>query len=160
MGIEVTATITAIWGWVSGGIVSAGPIGTAAFLISSILAWIKISETMRDRVRLTATFFWTGQEGAPDTITVANLGARPVLVSYWQMESLRRFAPWSQAKDETPDYDPDADLGFRLDPHTRHKIEVDDDDKVDHGSFGRRERTLYLKLFLYGRARPLRLKLT
>lgn len=157
---ELAAIAAAIGNWVSAGVVTAGPIGTAAFLISLVLAAIKIAETMRDRVRLAVNFLWTGQQGAADVITVANVGARPLLVSHWALELRRPFAIWARPKDVTPNYDYDADLGFRLDPHSKHKIEIDDDDKVDHRLLAQRERVLYIKLYLYGRSRPKCLRLS
>jgi hypothetical protein len=55
-------------------------------VVSTILGLVKLWETFwKDRIRLATTYSFTGEEGAPDTITVANLSGAPVQVSGWTL---------------------------------------------------------------------------
>jgi hypothetical protein len=118
---------------------------------------LKVYETLRDRIRLRTTFAWTGQMGVPDTITVVNLGNRPLLVSYWTLELRGPF--WKKPDDVTPERDHDHDWSFKLEPHSKHQLYLDDEDKLDVREIVVERRRLVLNLHLYDRSRPKRLKL-
>jgi hypothetical protein len=45
--------------------------------LATMLGAIKLWEVWKDRLRLATTYSFTGQEGAPDQITIINLGPLP-----------------------------------------------------------------------------------
>lgn len=136
--------------------VTNNPIPVWAAVVSTSLAAIKVWETFwRDRIRLATTYSLSGEAGARHEIVVANLSGVPIQVSDWYLIwEPRWFAFWLKEVNVTPD---DA-WRFKIEGHNDYQLSFEGCDQFEWGWTVASGRQLVLKLNLFGRNRPLRLR--
>jgi hypothetical protein len=125
-------------------------------LISTLLAGVKLWESFwKDRVKLDTSYSFIGLDDVPDEITVVNLTSIPVQVMSWALTwKPNLFHRKLGELDQTPD---DVD-GFTIPARGSHTLYFGDMDKLSWDHTISSNRTLKLMLFLYGRRRPIILK--
>jgi len=136
--------------------VSKNPIPAWAAVVSTSLAAIKIWETFwRDRIRLATSYSLTGETGGQHEIVVANLSPVPVQVSDWRLAwEPRWFAFWLKEVNVTPE----ETWRFKIEGHNDYQLDFKGCDQFAWGWTVSSGRQLVLKLRLFGRNRPLRLR--
>lgn len=136
--------------------VTNNPIPTWAAFVSTTLAAIKVWETFwRDRIRLATSYSLTGEVGGQHEIIVANLSPVPIQVSNWRLTwEPRWFAFWLEEVNVTPD---DA-WRFKIAGHNEYQLSFGGAEQFEWGWTVASGRQLVLRLHLFGRKRPLRLR--
>jgi len=132
------------------------PIPAWAAVVSTSLAAIKLWETFwRDRLRLATTYSLSGESGGRHEITVANLSPVPIQIMSWDLFwQPRWFAFWLNAVNVTPD-DP---WRFKIVGHDAYQLNFEGCDQFEWGWKVASGRQLVLKLNLFGRKLPIRLR--
>ncbi|OWU66387.1 hypothetical protein ATO2_18900 [Roseovarius sp. 22II1-1F6A] len=132
------------------------PIPAWAAVVSTSLAAIKIWETFwRDRIRLAVSYSLSGERGGQHEITVANLSSVPVQISSWDLTwKPRWFAFWLKEVNVSPQYT----YRFKIMGHDSYQINFEGRNQFAWGWKIASGRQLVLELNLFGRKRPLRLR--
>jgi hypothetical protein len=127
-------------------------------IFGAVLSAINITYTIFDKVtakrlRLATTYFFTRQDGVPDTITIVNLSPFAVHISYWCLQwrptLLRQFLA-TVAADES---DPEDSAVFTIPAQNSYTLKFFEPDKFDWSYRTARHRKLYLTLDIFGHGR-------
>lgn len=126
--------------------------------LSTVLGMVTLWEKLwKERVRLATTCSFSGQEGSTDTITIVNLSGATVHVCYWTLAWRRNFFRWKVPSiDVTPDYE-EANT-FTIAPRDKEILHFEERDKFDWSYRIAKHRQLYLTLHIFGRRKPMVLK--
>ncbi|MGQ3047829.1 MAG: hypothetical protein ACT6RD_15400 [Brevundimonas sp.] len=122
------------------------------------LAALKIWEVWRDRVRLSTSYSFSSSPDYGDTsIIVENPSAIPVLVTYWELFWAERLFGWTLFE-RGEAYPEEGYCNITIGAHNRHQFDFSGSNwfKTVNEIDGRRVK-LYLRLYVAGRKRPLRL---
>jgi hypothetical protein len=126
--------------------------------LSTILGLIKLWETFwRDRVKLSTTYSFTGAQGVADEITVVNRSDQPVQVSHWSLAWESKLLHRSKTLEDLTPYEGGG--RFVIDSKAEHTLYFSEGDKFDWGWKAAEGREMYLRLFLFGRRRPIKLRI-
>jgi hypothetical protein len=127
-----------------------------ATVVSTGLALIKVWEISRERVRLTTSYSLTADPEQGNDIIISNVSMTPVMVSYWELLWLRRR---NFRKIITDGRFPDEGYcNIIIGPHARYILNFRDRQHFEWGRSVVDKGTLYLKLHVVGRHRPVSLR--
>jgi len=127
-------------------------------ILSLVLSAINITYTIFDKVaakrlRLATTYLFTGQDGAPDTITIVNLSPFSVHISYWCLQWRPTISRPFLATVAAGESDPEDSAVFTIPAQNSYTLEFFEPDKVDWSYRTARHRKLYLTLDIFGHGR-------
>jgi hypothetical protein len=136
------------------------PIAAYGAALSTLVA---IAVTVRffieRRVWLAIGYSFAGHPDIEDRITIANLKATPVQVSHWRLEWVPRFWQSGMEKtDVTPGGDPDDAGSFTIPGHGSFDLLFGELNKIPTSIHVAKGRKLLLRLYLYGRRWPVKLR--
>lgn len=132
-------------------------------LMGLLLSAINITYTIWDklsakRLRLATTYFVTGEDGTPDTITIVNLSPFPVQVSYWHLQWRPNLFHPFRSTVEAAEFNPEDSSVFTILAYNNFTLKFFDPDKFDWSYRTSRHRKLYLTMDIFGHGRK-RLKI-
>jgi len=134
-------------------------LGLWGSIVATALAGIKIWEFYRDtRLGITTSYSFSDPERGNEII-IENTSKTPVLITYWELVWARRFM-WLNLLEIGEEY---PDVGYcdiTVPAHSRHVMEFKDQHYFQrkHKISGQRV-TLYLKLYIAGKAQPVWLRI-
>jgi len=140
MTTALATTVLALWGT----------------LLSTVLAAIKIAETIQARRRLVISYSFSNDPEQANEIVLINPTGTPVLLGYWELHLLEGEAPWSYKRYRST-Y---PDVGYTpitVPAHDRYTLNLAGSDHFDipyRKGWGRR---VILLLHVEGASKPLRL---
>jgi hypothetical protein len=139
---------------------------TVAFWLSIILAALKVYEFYSDhRRKIEANVRLTGSEEIGNTIVLLNKSKNPVTISYFDLIWVERRSlfgipiPFTHkiVQEDSP-IDPPDGYDEQIPSHGVHHLVFTEGDHFDWG--GGLKQTIYLRLWLHGRKKPLWLYVT
>ena len=123
-----------------------------AFL-STLLAAVKLWEFWRSRLRLDIGYNFTSSDQIGNEIIIRNLSSTPFLITYWELLWRERtFLRWKESPLISPDEDNED---IRVGPHSSIKLTFREQDHFNSGTSALRGRSIFIRLYIAGRFRPL-----
>lgn len=131
-------------------------VGLAAWgaMLSTLLAVVRIWETRREGLRLSASYGFHSDPDEGNEVIVLNTSKLPVMVSYWELVwghySWGRFIideeEWKFPL--TPE-----DMDFTVPPHSKHALRFVGGEHFEWGPSSSKRGKIYLRLHIVGRHR-------
>jgi hypothetical protein len=122
-----------------------------AFL-STLLAAVKLWELWRSRLRLDIGYNFTGSEEIGNEIIIRNLSGTPFLITYWELLWRQRtFLHWKQSHLIGPEEDNED---IKVGAHSSIKLTFREQNHFDWGVSALRGRTIFVRLHIAGKSRP------
>lgn len=128
-----------------------------ATIVSTVLAYIKILEVWRDRLRLSTSYEFAAPGYGGNRIIIENPSKTPIMISYWELLWIRRARFISEVTDGRFPTD-EGYCNITIPAHARHVLEFDGSEYFEWGSSAISNGTLYIKLHVVGRRNPLTLR--
>ena len=122
-------------------------------LLSTLLAAVKLWELWSSRLRVEVSHNFTGSESIGNEVIIRNLGSRPFLITYWELLWRQRsFIRWKQSHSIGADeYNEDIKVG----PHSSIKLTFREENHFDWGASALRGRTIFIRLYIAGKSKPI-----
>ena len=124
--------------------------------LSTLLGFVKLYEVFwKDRIRLQTTYSFTSERGADSEITLVNLSPVPVQVADWSLVWVPRWwCFWRSRVNVTPD----EAFRFKIDGRDEYTLSFGEESSFQWGGGVAVRRRLILTLRVFGKSRPVKLK--
>lgn len=124
-------------------------------ILSTLLAGIKIWELWRDRHRIDVGYSFTSDRNQGNTITLRNVSARPLILSYWELQYGKGRWPFKRSDTfQWPEHD---ESDTKIDAYSSFSLRFTAAEHFDWGSTVLQGRDLYVRLHFAGRRPTTRL---
>lgn len=119
--------------------------------VATVLAIIKVMETLRDRTRIDVGASFTTSVNVGHEIRIRNLSPRPVVLTHWEIYYASKFWHKLGRKDiETREIDtPDTTLSAS----TTHTLGFNDENYFSINHKKMQSRAIYIEIYFAGRRR-------
>lgn len=132
------------------------PIAAWGAVLSTLLAVIKIWEVWRARIRIEVGHNFTSNEHIGNQVIIRNLGATPLIITYWELVWCeRKLLRWQQSLSIDPEENVED---IKLAEHSSIKLSFTEMQHFKTSPAALKGRTIYLRLYLASRSRPIKRK--
>ena len=127
-------------------------------LLSTFLGVLKARGIWKERFRLDVGAVLRGSSDPGNTVTIRNLGGKPVIVEYWEL--VWRSGWWPRRQESLIDAPGEFAKDIQIAPGAGHSLQFSGSDYFDWGVRALRGRSIFIRLHVAGRKRRVLQKVT
>ncbi|MXX86186.1 MAG: hypothetical protein F4Y71_06985 [Acidobacteria bacterium] len=126
--------------------------------ISTILGALKVRGIWKERFRIDVDALLTGSVELGNTVTIRNLGGKPVIVAYWEL--VWRSGWWPCRQESLLSSPAEFARDIQIAAGASHSLRFADSDYFDWSARALKGRSIWISLRVAGRKRRVLRKLT
>jgi len=125
-------------------------------ILSTLLLIIKFVKMWQNHLRIEVDFLFTKDVNDGNYVTVRNLLATPIIITFWQL--IWMYRPWYSWKwklDQSIDGAPPFFDVIKIDGHSEHTLNFREGNYFDWDSRSLGNKKIYLRFNIAGRSKPI-----